>query len=214
MASDERVLLTLGNDAYRSCGECSCRWTLKGAVNDSRGLRKHCQSDGWYVHSAQNIRTAEMIYHQAEQAGLGITRNTSVAVMHYSGHARNGWLIPCDQPCNCTGPKETLEHANLQKVLELFCANISREMMTQVIVFIDGCRVDEGQDISSCDPVTRPSTLSQKQLLLVYACNPSGRAFEHGNQDGSYNGRFSLALLESLDRCEKLSGLLAEVQKK
>ena len=206
MSRHDRVLLTIGNNAYPSCGE-ECRWPLKGAVNDSHGFRDHCW-DEWLVFSAQDLSDADPFYHWAQQASNSIMATTTVVCFQYSGHCRDqdgqAWLIPCSQCCYCTQGKKEEDHANLQTILEHLCKNISRG--TKVIVLIDGCRVEEGQQ--QHDPIRHEGVLRNKQILLVYACRRGAMAREYTNTDGSVNGLFSLALLKCMQSCDTLPTLL------
>ncbi|CAK9102381.1 unnamed protein product [Durusdinium trenchii] len=235
----DRVLLTIGNDNYHPCQQQTCPLQpLKGAVNDSRCMRDQCQSAGWLVFAAQDLRTPELFRHHALQASLGITKATSVVTFHYSGHAEDKqgqiWLIPCSEnhDCSkeCAKPPCSEHHDCLKcencaripcsKDCSKDCAKVSLLVILEqlcerahkeakLIVLFDGCRTD-GQPVS--DPIVQRGTLANRKYLLLFACGRSRQAQEYLNPDGSHSGLFTLAFLMSVQACDELQSLWSTTQ--
>lgn len=212
----DKVLITIGNDAYDPCPEQGNWWALKGAVNDSRKIGNHCRACGdWLVYSWENVTEAEF-KSSAKQASSRITQETSVVAFHYSGHAVESQgktlLIPVidNEDPDKKGKGNKVNPVSLDTLLHALCKNISP--IAKLIVLIDGCRSEPDKEPSEKPPpIHWPPGRAKPDFLQIYACLPGSSAHEISLASGCSHGRLSMVLLKSMRECKSLSSLIGQV---
>lgn len=210
------MLITIGNDAYDPCPEQGNWGALKGAVNDSRSIGDHCRKCGdWLVYSFENVTEAEF-KSSAKQAGCRINQATSIVAFHYSGHAVESqgktWLIPVidNEDPDKQGKGNKVNPVILDTLLHTLCRNISRN--AKLIVLIDGCRTEPDKEPSVEPPPIHWPRREKPDFLQFYACLSGSSAHEIDLGSGCWHGRFSMAVIKYMQKCENLDSLVEQVR--